>query len=176
LVAAGYADFSLIAYHFKKTALMQDDTIPLLYSAAMACEGIAALALGKLFDKLGIKTMIAATFISLFFAPLVFLGSFGWAVTGMIVWGIGMGAQESVLKAAIADLIPTFKRGTGFGLFNTAFGLFWFGGSALMGYLYDTSINALIIFSMGTQLMAIIALIISVLLRSKKISEVAITD
>ncbi len=157
-IAAGYADFSLIAYHFKKTAIMQDESIPLLYAAAMACEGVAALVLGKLFDRLGMKTMIAATCISLFFAPMVFLGGFGWAVAGMIVWGIGMGAQESILKAAMADLIPARKRGTGFGLFNTAFGVFWFIGSALMGYLYDLSINALIIFSVSTQLIAVIVL------------------
>src|SRR6266498_386430 len=157
-IAAGYADFSLIAYHFKKTDLMQDESIPLLYSIAMACEGIFALILGKLFDRLGIKTMIAATSVSLFFAPMVFRGGFGWALAGMIVWGIGMGAQESVLKASIADLIPAGKRATAFGLFNTAFGVFWFIGSALMGYLYDKSVNALIIFSIGTQLIAIIVL------------------
>jgi MFS family permease len=158
-IATGYADFSLIAYHFKEIKIMEDESIPLLYSIAMACEGVAALVLGKLFDRLGIKTMIAATFISLFFAPMVFLGGFGWAIAGMIIWGIGMGAQESVLKAAVADLIPHQKRGTGFGLFNTAFGVFWFIGSTLMGYLYDRSINALIIFSVATQLIAIIVLV-----------------
>jgi MFS family permease len=159
-IAAGYADFPLIAYHFKKINLMHDATIPILYAIAMAADGIAALLLGKMFDKFGMKTMIAVTFISLFFAPMVFLGSFPWAIGGMIVWGIGMGAQESILKAAVAELIPTYKRGTAFGLFNTGFGIFWFLGSLALGYLYDFSITGLVIFSVGTQVIAVIILII----------------
>lgn len=157
-IAAGYADFPLIAYHFKKTALMQDATIPILYAVAMAADGIAALLLGKLFDKFGMKTMVGVTFLSLFFAPMVFLGGFGWAVAGMIVWGIGMGAQESILKAAVAELIPAYKRGTAFGLFNTGFGIFWFLGSLALGYLYDFSIVGLIAFSVATQAIAVIIL------------------
>jgi len=159
-IAAGYADFPLIAYHFKKTALMRDATIPILYAIAMAADGISALFLGKMFDKFGMKTMIVVTFISLFFAPMVFLGGFDWAIVGMIVWGIGMGAQESILKAAVAELIPTYKRGTAFGLFNTGFGIFWFLGSLALGYLYDYSIPWLIAFSVITQVIAVVILII----------------
>lgn len=165
-IAAGYADFPLIAYHFKKTALMQDAAIPVLYAVAMACDGIAALLLGKLFDKIGMRTMVLATFISLFFAPMVFLGDFNWALAGMIVWGIGMGAQESILKAAVAELIPAYKRGTAFGLFNTGFGVFWFIGSALMGHLYDLSISALVVFSVSSQAIAVI--ILAIILRKKQ--------
>lgn len=157
-IAAGYADFPLIAYHFKKTALMQDATIPILYAVAMAADGIAALLLGKLFDRFGMKTMVAVTFISLFFAPMVFLGGFGWAIAGMIVWGIGMGAQESILKAAVAELIPAYKRGTAFGLLNTGFGVFWFLGSLALGYLYDVSLTGLIVFSVATQGIAVVIL------------------
>ena len=159
-IAAGYADFPLIAYHYKKINLMHDATIPILYAIAMTADGIAALFLGKMFDKFGMKTMIAVTFISLFFAPMVFLGSFPWTIAGMIVWGIGMGAQESILKAAVAELIPTYKRGTAFGLFNTGFGIFWFLGSLALGYLYDFSITGLVIFSVATQMIAVIILII----------------
>lgn len=154
-IAAGYVDFPLIAYHFKKMNLMSDATIPILYSLAMAAEGIAAMVLGKIFDKWGMKTMIYITVISLFFAPMVFLGGFIWAIFGMIVWGIGMGAQESVLKAAVAELIPTYKRGTAFGVFNTGFGIFWFLGSVALGYLYDFSIPWLVIFSIGMQTIAV---------------------
>ena len=155
-IAAGYVDFPLIAYHFKKMNLMSDASIPVLYSVAMAAQGIAALLLGKIFDKWGMKTMIYITVISLFFAPMVFLGGFIWAIFGMIIWGIGMGAQESVLKAAVAELIPAYKRGTAFGVFNAGFGIFWFLGSVALGYLYDFSIPWLVIFSMGMQAIAVI--------------------
>ena len=159
-MALGYADFPLIAYHFKSTHLMADDVIPLLYALAMACDGIAALILGKVFDKVGTKALVFALLIALFFGPMVFLGGMHWAIAGMVVWGIGMGAQESIVKATIAHFIPPEKRGTAFGAFNAVFGLFWFVGSALMGYLYDFNIIALVTFSIIAQLIAVIFLMI----------------
>lgn len=153
-IAAGYADFPLMAYHFKKTNIIKDEIIPLCYALAMVSDGIFALIMGKLFDRIGTKVLIAATLISLCFAPMVFLGNTKWILAGMVAWGIGMGAQESIMKATVAELVPEQKRGTGYGLFNTGFGIFWFIGSALMGYLYDVSITRLIIFSVATQIIA----------------------
>ena len=164
-IAAGYVDFPLIAYHFKAKAVMSDSVIPLFYAIAMATDAIAALIFGKMFDRKGIKTLLLAVLLSSFFAPMVFLGGFNWAIAGMILWGIGMGAQESILKAEIADMIPPEKRGTAFGTFNTVYGLFWFAGSTLMGYLYDFSVTSLIIFSVVTQLFAV--LILSYLIHKK---------
>lgn len=124
----------------------------------MVSDGLAALLMGKLFDHLGVKVLIAATLVSLCFAPMVFWGNVQWALAGMTIWGIGMGAQESVVKAALAELIPHEKRGTAYGLFNTGFGISWFIGSTLMGYLYDKSLLALIVFSVSTQLVSVILL------------------
>lgn len=73
----------------------------------------------------------------------------------MALWGVGMGAQESIMKAAVAGIVPPERRGSAFGLFNAGYGIAWFIGSALMGVLYDTSINALVGFSVGIQLAAI---------------------
>ena len=73
----------------------------------------------------------------------------------MVLWGIGMGAQESIIKAALADMVPRERRATGYGIFNTGFGLFWFLGSALMGILYEVSLSALIAFSVIIQLLAV---------------------
>lgn len=41
------------------------------------------------------------------------------ALLGMALWGIGMGAQESIMKAAIAGMVPPDKRGSAFGIFYT---------------------------------------------------------
>ena len=71
------------------------------------------------------------------------------------LWDIGPGAQESVMRAVVANLVPVNKRGTGYGMFNLWFGIFWFLGSALMGYLYDISIVGLVIFSLVVQLISI---------------------
>jgi predicted MFS family arabinose efflux permease len=151
-VAAGFTDFALIAYHFERTGSVASGLIPVFYAAAMAMGAISALALGRLFDRLGIAVVIAAFLLSAFFAPLVFLTA-GWsALVGMILWGIGMGAQESLLKSLVVGFIPSERRGTAFGVFDTCFGIAWFLGSWLMGVLYDVSLIGLIGFSVLCQL------------------------
>jgi MFS family permease len=143
LIAAGYADFPLVAFHFGKTGLIAPVLIPVLYSLAMAAEAMAALLLGRLFDRIGIGTMILATCASALSAPFAFLGGPAVAMTGMVLWGIGMGAQVSVMRAAIAPLAPASQRGTAYGIFNAAYGLAWLAGSSLLGVLYDWSVPAL---------------------------------
>lgn len=155
LIGAGFADYSLIAYHFDKSKQVIIDWIPVMYAVAMGVDAIAALTLGRLFDKYGIRVLIFSTIISLFFAPLVFEGNLYTAIAGMVCWGIGMGAQESIVSAVLASILPAGKRATGFGLFYAVFGIAWFLGSALMGWLYDVSIAWLIVFSMAIQLTAI---------------------
>jgi MFS family permease len=154
-IAAGYADFPLIAYHLQKNAVMAPTLIPILYAAAMAVSGISALLFGRLFDKLGAPALIAAALLSSVFAPLTFSFSPTLALVGMILWGIGMGAQNSVMRAAIADLVGADRRGSAYGLFNTAYGVAWFLGSTVMGLLYDQSLVYLVVFSVTAQLLSI---------------------
>ncbi|MGI8419195.1 MAG: MFS transporter [Candidatus Levyibacteriota bacterium] len=154
-IAAGFADFPLIAFHFQKASIASATFIPILYAIAMAMEGLTAVIFGRLYDRLGNKVLLLGAFLAAFFAPLVFLGNFTMAIVGMILWGIGMGAQGSVLKAVISEVIPTNKRSTGFGMFDTGFGIAWFLGSVVMGILYDKSIPTLIIFSVVLQLISL---------------------
>jgi len=155
LVAAGYADFPLIAFHLQRTGVESTRQIPLLYALAMGVDAIAALLFGRWFDRVGLGSLMLAIALSLLFAPLVFLGSFQTAIGGMVLWGIGMGAQESIMKAAIASIVPPQRRGSAFGIFNTGYGLAWFAGSALMGTLYDFSLTALVIFSVLIQTLSL---------------------
>ncbi len=148
LIALGYADFPLIAYHFEQAGILAGATIPLFYAAAMGVDALAALILG--FSVLAAGAGLAALF-----PPLVFLGGPWSALFGVILWGMGMGAQESVMRAGVAEMAPADRRGTAYGFFNAGYGLFWFLGSALMGRLYDISIPALITFAMVAQLLAI---------------------
>lgn len=147
LFAAGFADFPLIAYHFQKASVASPAVIPVLYAVAMGVDAIAALVFGRLFDRIGLRVLILVSAITAFFAPLVFFGGLVPAMFGMALWGIGMGAQESIMRAAIAGMIPIERRGWAYGVFNTAYGAFWFLGSALIGILYDVSIPALVAFS-----------------------------
>ncbi len=143
-IAAGYADFSLIAFHFKKAAIVSDSSIPILYAVAMTSDAIAALLLGLFYDRLGVRSLILATLASLLTAPFAFFGGPAAAVVAMVLWGIGMGAQESVMRAVVAGLTPPARRATAYGVFNAIYGVAWFAGSALLGVLYDVSLASVV--------------------------------
>ena len=155
MVAAGFADFQLISFHFQQAAVVKTIWIPIFYSVAMAVSGIGSLVFGRLFDRFGISVLIPLTALSACFAPLVFLGGFWMALIGAALWGLGMGAQESIIPAAVATIVPPDRRPSAYGLFTGAYGLSWFLGSAIMGYLYDYSILAVIAFCVIAELAAI---------------------
>jgi MFS family permease len=154
-VAAGYADFPLVAYHFQKVSSVPEGWIPIFYAIAMGVDAIAALVFGRLFDRMGFSALVLAVLLSSLFAPLVFMGGFYVALAGMALWGVGMGAQESIARAAVATVAPRDRLGFAFGLFNTIYGVAWFIGSVLMGVLYDLSITALVGFSVISQVLCV---------------------
>jgi len=155
-VAFGFIDFPLITLHTVNNAFMTDETLPLLYSGAMAVDAVAALFFGRIFDKYGIKVLMLSTLLAAPFAMLVFFAGSSWILfAGVALWGIGMGAQESILKATVSVIVPKENRSSGFGIFETIFGLFWFIGSWATGALYDISILWLVIVSVAVQFIAI---------------------
>jgi MFS family permease len=154
-VALGFANFILIAYHLEKASILTTEWIAFIYAIAMAVDGLSAFLMGQLFDTKGISILAGVTAISALFAPLVFLGGFTSVLIGIILWGIGMGSHESIMRAVVPTLIPPSKRGAAYGLVNTVFGIFWALGSFAIGTLYDISLTATVIFSLATQLTAI---------------------
>lgn len=151
LIAAGFADYPLVAFHIKEKAVFDDKWIPLLYAIAMGIDGIAALVFGRWYDKAGMLSLAVAVILSAFFAVFAFASGPVMISIGICLWAIGMGAQESIIRAVVADMVPKSKRGTGYGIFNAGYGLCWFLGSLVMGLLYDISIPYLIAFSMIAQ-------------------------
>ncbi|MCX7975275.1 MAG: MFS transporter [Candidatus Aminicenantes bacterium] len=156
-LAAGFADFPLIAFHFQKQHILAGASIPLVYTLAMGLDAIGALFFGRLYDRLGLGALMFSTLLSSLFAPLIFLSrSLPIIFLGITCWGIGLGAQESVVKAVIANLVAPEKRATAYGIFNALFGLAWLAGSALMGFLYEVKIIFLVLFSVMAQLLAVL--------------------
>ena len=155
LVAAGFADFQLIAYHFAKANAVTDIWIPVMYSVAMAVSGLGSLLFGRMFDRVGIGVLVPLTLVSAPFAPLVFLGGFWPMIVGSALWGLGMGVHESIVPAAVATMVPAQRRPSAYGLFTAGYGIAWFIGSALMGILYDHSITGVVLFCLALQLAAI---------------------
>jgi MFS family permease len=155
LVAAGFADFSLVAFHFKKTAVVPSLWIPIFYSVAMAVSGLGSLLFGRFLDRVGIRILIPLTLITAISAPLLFLGHFAAALIGAALWGLGMGVHESVIPAAVANIVPAARRPTAYGLFTGSYGVSWFLGSVVIGFLYESSPQFVAIFCVIVQIAAI---------------------
>jgi hypothetical protein len=156
LMALGFSDWALIALHAGKAGLADAAALPLLYAGAMAVDAIAALVVGTLFDRHGLLVLAATTLVSAAAAPLVFgEPALTRVLAGTACWAVGMGAQESIFKATIALLVPREERARAYGLFFALFGVAWWAGSATMGWLYDRSRPALVVFAVVTQLAAV---------------------
>ena len=156
LFALGFVDFTLITMHAAKLSLVPENTLSLLYALAMAADAVAALIFGALFDKIGLQVLVFSTLLAVPFSALVFIVNTPAAlITGIILWGIGMGAQESIMKAAVSSVISKKNRSTGFGIFETGFGVAWFLGSWFMGSLYDQNPQYLVLFSTLSMILAI---------------------
>ena len=162
---AGFVNFSTIGYHLKANQLMSDGEITLLYSLAMLVDAVAAMIVGKAYDRLKEKTgkktggilALAAIPLMTMLLPLLTLShSTALIMAGMALFGVVMGTHETIMRSAIADITPYRKRGTGYGIFNSAYGLALLAGSALMGLLYDLKFTKLIIvFTAAAEITAI---------------------
>lgn len=160
LIAAGYADFPLIAYRLGRDHVLDPAWIPVLYSLGNVAAGAAALVLGRAYDRHGLGVLIHATVVPALFAPLVMLGGAGMAVAGMLLWGIGFGAHDTLLRAAVADRVAKEQRASVLGAFNTFYGLAWFAGSAVLGVLFDLDPLYLVVASLALQWLACVVLLV----------------
>lgn len=155
LSVAGFTNFQLIAYHFKVQSVVAESQIPLFYAIAMGVDALVALVIGRAYDKIGLKTLITIPILTL---PIPFFAlshSYALAVISAILWGMVMGVHETIMRAAIADLTPIERRGSAYGIFNTAYGAAWFIGGTLMGLLYEFSIAYLILFVVAMEIISL---------------------
>jgi len=165
ITTVGFVSFALVGFHLKKYGILNDAYIPLLYAVAMgAIDAIVGLAVGKMYDKLNKRSgnhksglvLLLAIPISAALVPIfVFSKTLVFIIVGTVLFGFGMGLQEVIMKAAVADMTPLAKRSTAYGIFNLSLGLAFFVGGTLSGFLYDYSVTSLIIFLTTIELMAI---------------------
>lgn len=155
LVAAGFADYSLIAYHFGRADHVPLTMVAVFYSVAMAVSGSGSLLFGRLLDRQGMAVLIPLTIVSAAFAPLVFFGQFWLALVGAAIWGLGMGVHESMIPAAVGYMVPANRRASAYGIFTGVYGIAWFLGSLVIGALYMKSLVGVVAFCVVTQLAAI---------------------
>ncbi len=155
LAGTGFASFQLIAYHVKAQSIVPVGQIPIMYAVAMAVDAAVALIIGKTYDKKGLMSLIAIPALTL---PITFLGfshNYGLVWGAVVLWGATMGVHETIMRAAIADLVPLERRGTAYGIFNTMYGAALFLGSSAMGLLYGVSVGYIMAFAVVMELAAI---------------------
>jgi MFS family permease len=149
---AGLMSFEFISIHLATHRTVSEHWIPVFLGISTGFGVLANLALGRLYDRAGIKTVIGAVFVSALFSPFVFLGGFRVALIGMLLWGVGYATQDTLFKAIVADRLPEGRRNFAFGIFYTGYGGGWLIGSIATGLLYHVSVVAVIAFSMAVQL------------------------
>jgi MFS family permease len=146
LIAIGLADWPLLSYHLQKEGVLSTQWLPIAYAAAMAFDGVAAIAAGAAFDRRRAKGGNPGAVVALFvlagagYAPLILASDASspfLAVAGIAMWALTLAATESVGKALIATIVPRAERGRAYGLYYLVWGLAWWGGSVLLGALYD---------------------------------------
>jgi MFS family permease len=163
LVGFGLADWALLAFHLDGRGLLGDALIPVVYAAAMAADGVAAIIVGHAFDRArsrggaGLRVLAVTLAIAAASLPLVLLAGRAGALFGVAMWAIGLGATESIGKATVATLSPPSRRGQAYGIYYAVFGVAWWLGSIAIGALSDRSRTAAAIF--GAVALALAALV-----------------
>jgi hypothetical protein len=162
LLGFGFADFSLIAFHFSRAGILSMETVPVFYAAAMGASGLGALVFGHWFDRIGLAVLVPAVLIGAVSAPLVFLGTVPAAFAGTLLWGLAIGTQSTLSSATVAKLVPGAVRARAFGTFSAIYGVAWFVGSSLLGVLYDYSLAVLAAVAVAAQIVALVPLILAI--------------
>jgi MFS family permease len=156
LAVLGFAPFPLIGYHLATENVVSDATVPLIFAFAMAVDALVALAVGRIYDRRGLQVLVAVPLATV--AVLLAFTNVAWMVwVGVGIWGGVMGLQESTLRAAVADMIPSHRRGAAYGVFNVLYGFALLAGATAMGALYGASAGLLVCFVVLIELLAGIA-------------------
>ncbi|MGQ4890880.1 MAG: MFS transporter [Candidatus Njordarchaeia archaeon] len=171
LNTAGLFPIYLILYEATKFFNQILWLIPLLYLLVQGVDAVFAPISGTAYDKYGRKTLMIPFILSIF--PTIIIASsmtpipnltlepITAIISATIIFGIILGMQESIYRAAVADLTGISKRGLGYGIFSTAYGLGFVIAGTTIGYLLDLSLvnpNAMIyatIYTITLQALAI---------------------
>ncbi len=154
LTLTGFATFALLGYHLQHRHIVAAAQIPIMYAVAM---GLAALAWGAVYDRVGLRGFVVLPILGAIVPFWSFSTSVPLVWLGTALWGVVMGVHESAMRAAVADLVPRERRGVGYGTFTAIYGLAWMAGAALIGVLYDVSVDSAITFIVIVQAVALVA-------------------
>jgi MFS family permease len=138
--AIGLIPFSLILFKVSLIVmpLQQDWIVPLVFVLIQGVDAPSALLSGYAYDKFGMG-FLALPFVLSLFPPLFAMVDTGlpMLIIASIFFGVVLGMQESIYRAAVSDLAPLPSRGTAYGIFNAAYGF----GLLISGAVYGVMIS-----------------------------------
>lgn len=148
--------------------------IPILWAMLHVVKAGTSTPAGTLSDRVGRVPLIVGGWLVYALVYLAF-GRAGatwqaWAL--FAVYGTYFGLTEGVEKALVADLVPTEKRGAGFGWYNLAIGLGALPASVIFGVVWDRY-GAARAFELGAALSALAAVGLVVVMRGRRVATAA---
>lgn len=136
--------------------------VPVLYLVIQGIDAPIALISGFFYDKAGVKILLIPFILSTLPPILALLSDqLLMLVASSIFFGLVLGMQESIYRAAVADLAPLTSRGKAYGLFNTAYGLGFLASGTIYGSFIDYRIPIVAIagYALVIQIIAILLLL-----------------
>jgi len=175
--ALGLIPFSLILFKVSLIVLplRQDWIVPLVFVLIQGVDAPSALLSGYAYDKFGMRLLVLPFVLSLF-PPLFAMVDTGlpMLIVASIFFGVVLGMQESIYRAAVSDLAPLSSRGTAYGIFNAAYGFGLLISGAVYGVMisYGLPFMLVLFYAVVTQATSIVFLISAYRKQSEKISVV----
>ena len=162
----GFSTWAVLAYHLTSRHLISTPLVPVLYALAMAAAAAAAVGFGRIYDRVGLRGLLALPPLAAAVPLLSFSTTTGLLIAGAAVWGACMGIHDSTMRAAVADFVALHRRGGGYGTFTAIYGLAWLAGAAIIGLLYERGPHLAAVFIGAVQLCAL-GLLIPLLRRAR---------
>lgn len=132
----GLVGFGLISFHLTDSDLVPLAAVPLVFAVGMLSAAATALGSGWVYDHVGGSALLAVPLLVAGVPALSLSPALAGVLVGVILWGAATGIQDSTVKALVADLVPSPRRGTAYGVFAVFQGAGTFAGAALAGALY----------------------------------------
>jgi len=163
LNTVGLITYALILYKASKILQpTQQWIVPLIYLLIQGVDAPTAFIAGYAYDKFGVKILVVPFTLSLFPSLLTIISAeLTLIIAAAAVFGLVLGMQESVYRAAVSELTPISSRGTAYGIFNTAYGVGFLISGSIYGLMMELKLPLItvMLYVLTTQFTAIAALL-----------------
>jgi MFS family permease len=164
LNTVGLIPYELIL--LKASAILQPTNqqwiVPLIYMLIQGIDAPTALFAGYSYDKFKIKVLALPFILSVF--PTLFAmvnADLTALLFAAVFFGLVLGMQESIYRAAVSEFAPISSRGTAYGIFNTAYGVGMLASGFMYGLIatFNPSYAAIVLYVLAVQVAAVVLLI-----------------